>query len=94
MGLPAKWCTVMFWLTATPAILPSPAVPVSQKPRIFNNIPILQDYEKAPQESFWQSFPFNNLPTKPETKINTVRLSELIEENKHLLLKSELARAR
>ncbi len=93
MGLPAKWCTVMFWLTATPAILPSSAATATQKPRIFNNIPILQDYEKPPQESFWRSFPFNNLPSKPETKINTIRLSELIDENKHLLLKSELARA-
>jgi hypothetical protein len=56
--------------------------------------PDLTGREKAPQESFWQSFPFNNLPSKPETKINTVRLSELIEENRHLLLKSELARAK
>jgi hypothetical protein len=94
MGLPAKWSTIMFWLTATTAIPPSQAKPATPKPRIFNNIPVLQNYETTPQESFWQSFPVNNLPSKPETKINTVRLSELIEENKHLLLKSELARAK
>jgi hypothetical protein len=94
LGLPAKWSMVMFWLTATSTILPTPTDAPIQKPRIYTNIPVLQDYEKDPHESFWYSFPSNNLPDKPETKINVIKLSELIEKNQHLLLRSVVSRAK
>ncbi len=60
---------------------------------MFPDIPELTDYSKNPPEAFWANFPFNPIPAQPETKIFIANLEELIENNKHLLLKSEQKRA-
>jgi hypothetical protein len=60
---------------------------------LFPDIPELPDYSKEPPASFWQHFLSNKIPLNPETKINVTNLEILVEESKHLLLKSELNRA-
>ena len=45
-----------------------------------------------PESSYWENFPFKELPTRPTTKVDTVKLTELLHERKHLLKKSEWER--
>ena len=45
-----------------------------------------------PEDSYWRSFPFKELPTSPTTKVDTVKLTKLLYERKHLLKQSEWER--
>jgi hypothetical protein len=61
---------------------------------MFPNIPELINYSIDPPASFWKNFPSNPISPYPETKIDVANLEKLINNSKHLLLKSELNRAR
>jgi hypothetical protein len=93
LGLPSKWSVVMFWLFAS-----SPATattePIRTEGLLKNpNIPELVKYGGQGSPEFWKQFPFNGLPTRPETKIITANLRTIKLENSTKLLKSELDRA-
>jgi hypothetical protein len=93
LGLPFKWSIVMFWLFAS-----SPAITTTEPTRTEGplknpNIPKLEKYGGQGSTEFWKQFPFNGIPTKPETKVITANLKTTILENSKKLLKSELDRA-
>jgi hypothetical protein len=56
-------------------------------------IPVLNDYRIKAEKSFWEKFPSKNLPSKPTTKINIVKLEEKIIESKAKLNNSSWNRA-
>ena len=69
---------------------------IEKKPKFkdlkHKNIPELNDYSVVPESSYWENFPFKELPTKPTTKVDTNKHTELLHERKHLLKKSEWER--
>jgi len=86
MGIPEQWHIVDDWLddNIIPTVQPEP---VPSMPDLkYKNIPVLQDYSRAPDESFWANFPKRDLPPRPETRINADAL-----EKKVMDLKSELS---
>jgi hypothetical protein len=46
----------------------------------WSHIPVLQDYSKAPDLTFWSKFPDKALPVMPETSINIVKLEERVKK--------------
>ena len=93
LGFPADWSRVDSWLSPDQKpSYPSDAVAESLE-RKYPDIPILEDYSKVPNKSFWDNFPKRDLPRKPKTKINVKNLRKLIEESKSLLTRTELRRA-
>ena len=83
----------MFWIFSTsPLVSPAP-VPHSPKSLQFKEIPTLPVYGGNGSEAFWENFPFNDLPVKPETRVNHESLSLAVKETFPLLLKSEANRA-
>jgi hypothetical protein len=44
----------------------------------WSSIPVLEDYSKAPEPSFWSKFPKKELPVKPETNIDIDKLEERV----------------
>jgi hypothetical protein len=83
----------MFWLFATSSAATTQEGVRTENPPKNPDIPKLEKYGGNGSQEFWKQFPFNSIPSKPETKINTSKLRELIEENSKKLLKSELNRA-
>jgi len=56
-------------------------------------IPILHDYNTAPNQTFWDKFPKNNLPSSPTTKINVDLFEQKIHDKKNSLSPNVWARA-
>ncbi len=56
-------------------------------------IPVLNDYRIKAEKSFGDKFPSKNLPSKPTTKINVIKLEEKIVESKAKLNNSSWNRA-
>jgi hypothetical protein len=80
------------WILASVA----PTAPAQQQTesvrgRKFEGIPIVNDYANPP-EHFWSSFPTNELPKEPFTRVNVEVLSAELEKNKNSLLISEYMR--
>jgi hypothetical protein len=94
LGLPDNWATVHFWLTGSTSAPATESPNSTPKPKRFPNIPKLSDYSRNPLEAFWKNFPFNPIPAQPETKIIIANLEKIIDNNEHLMLKSELNRAK
>jgi hypothetical protein len=93
LGLPSKWSIIMFWLFATSsAAIPQEKVKEENPPK-NPEIPRLKEYGGNGSQEFWSKFPRNDIPPKPETKIDTSKLKKLVEENSSKLLKAELNRA-
>jgi hypothetical protein len=85
---------MMFWLFATSsAAIPQEKVREENPPK-NPEIPRLKKYGGNGSQEFWRKFPRNDIPSEPETKINTSKLKKLVEENSSKLLKSELNRAK
>ncbi len=93
LGLPSKWSVIMFWLTASSSFFPPHAARDQVNKPKHPEIPKLEKYGGQGSPEFWINFPFNSLPSKPETKINTGILRSRIEAVKHKLLRSEIRRA-
>ena len=89
---PILWLRLMLWLNFRG---PTSRI-IEKKPKFkdlkHKNIPELSDYSVIPESSYWENFPFKELPTRPTTKVDTVKLTELLHERKHLLKKSEWER--
>jgi len=92
-GIPEQWYRVDDWLDEN--VIPS--VPEEKIPplpeRKYNLIPVLDDYSKVPDESFWENFPFRPLPSSPETRIKVDQLEQRINKVRSQLSRSEARRA-
>ena len=74
--------------------MPVPKEQASKKTELKNlEIPRLDDYESAPNDEFWESFPKMGLPAQAETAINIDKFNKGIEEVKGKMTASELKRA-
>jgi hypothetical protein len=93
MGLPSRWSVIMFWLTASSSFNPLHAARDQINKLKHPEIPKLDKYGGQGSPEFWNNFPFNGLPAKPETKVKTDILKSRIEAVKHKLLRSEIRRA-
>ncbi len=93
LGLPSKWSQIMFWIFSTSSLV-SPA-PALQNPKSikFTEIPTLPKYGGCGSVTFWEKFPYNDLPTKPETRVDHEKLRTIVKEKIPHLLKSEVNRA-
>jgi len=92
MGLPAAWQTVLQWIT----IATSMTIPVVNSPRYaakWEEIPILNNYRVDPGDNFWLNFPFNPLPSFPDSCVNVKALKRLVASNKSKLNRHQLKRA-
>jgi hypothetical protein len=93
LGLPSKWSQIMFWIFSTSSLVSPVSVLQSQKSLKFTEIPTLPKYGGCGSETFWEKLPYNGLPTKPETRVDHVKLRSVVKEKIPLLLKSEITRA-
>jgi hypothetical protein len=83
----------MFWLFASSPTAPTSEPTRKEGPLKNPNIPRLDTYGGQGSTEFWKQFPFNDIPSRPETKIITANLRKVILEKSRKLLKSELDRA-
>ena len=79
---PILWLRLMLWLNFRG---PTSRI-IEKKPKFkdlkHKNIPELNDYSVVPESSYWEKFPFKELPTKPTTKVDTDKLmSSYMKEN-------------
>jgi hypothetical protein len=84
----------MFWIFSTSSLVSPAPVPHSSKSFQFKEIPTLPVYGGSGSQVFWENFPFNDLPKKPETRVNHVNLGLAVKETLPHLLKSEVNRAK
>ncbi len=57
------------------------------------DIPVLSDFSKKPDESFWKKFPKREMPSKAETKIEVDKLEEKVNSLKEKMTCHQLERA-
>ncbi len=96
MGLPQDWHQVMAWLSPPTSENTEPSERNEKSKRFckkFPEIPTLSSYGLGATKEFWDSFPSNPLPSKPETRIDVNALKAIIETRSPSLLKSEQKRA-
>jgi len=94
LGVPDIWETVESWInrdTVPSYPLPSDPSMISRK---FTDIPILEDYSKCPDESFWTNFPRRELPKRATTRINVKNFKKVVARNEGSMTRTELRRAR
>ena len=90
--LPFFWLKMMSWLNFSgPSVKIQEDVP-RMKDLLHKDIPVLNDYLKMPHHTYWENFPFRELPEKPYTKINTEKLAYLLNERRHLMTECEWGR--
>jgi hypothetical protein len=87
------WSQIMFWIFSTTTL--ASMAPVLQNPKTvkFTAIPVLPKYGGCGSEVFWDKFPHNDLPERPETRVDHKKLKSIMEAKRTLLLKSEVKRA-
>jgi hypothetical protein len=83
----------MFWIFSTASLTSTTPALQNQKSLKFREIPILPRYGGCGSETFWEKFPHNELPSKPETRVDHEKLKSILVEKSPLLLKSEITRA-
>jgi hypothetical protein len=97
LGLPQDWHQVMSWLSSpkrentTPSEKTETSKPFFKK---FPETPTLSSYGSGGTKNFWDRFPSNPIPTKPETRIDIEALKAIFEIRSPSLLKSEQKRAK
>lgn len=94
LGLPDDWNRVESWLFFNGPLITPVDVEIRQKPSKWPNIPVLLDYSKPADSSFWLNFPKKDLPSTAETKIDVQRLEELIEASKQQMTIHQYERSR
>ncbi len=93
LGLPACWHRVKSWLNFRGNVKVSGPGMTGIKKSKWQDIPVLADYSKAPDPSFWSKFPVKKLPERPETSIDTVKLAERVKKYMHLMTKHQIERS-
>ena len=93
MGIPPEWSTVEKWLDTRmpPSYRDDKDTPLSE--RKFKEVPLLANYDVIPEASFWDNFPFRDLPARAETRINARNLEKTVDKYKNEMLQSEFKRA-
>ena len=82
----------MSWLTFLgPTIHINPPTPKVKK-LAHPEIPVSKDYSRNQSDSYWGNFPFKGLPTTPCTRVNTGAMERMLNDRKHFLINSEIAR--
>ena len=93
MGLPETE-TVRFWLDKHERVF-YPGKLLVKKSELKNpEIPLLRDYSKSADESFWSKFPRRELPESATTRVNIAKLEERVENAKSKMSETEYKRAR
>jgi hypothetical protein len=93
LGLPDLWSRVESWLNTEEKTVIKDVI-FSEIVRKNPEIPVLNDYRIKAEKSFWEKFPSKNLPSKPTTKIDVIKLEEKITESKAKLNNSSWNRAK
>ena len=62
------WETLRSWYDEAGSPPPPPEPTFSSK--LENDLPLLEDYQAAQPDSFWERFPFHPMPERAETCIN------------------------
>ncbi len=93
-GVPQDWSTVEEWLDETTIPDYPEELPVKMADRKYKDIPLLDDYSRAPADSFWSFFPKRALPVKAETRINARNLEKLVDRLESDMTKTQVNRAR
>jgi hypothetical protein len=57
------------------------------------DIPVLSDYSRTPDQSFWAKFPKKKLPEKPETSIDIEKLENRVKKYMNLSTKHQIERS-
>ena len=92
-GFP-EWAKVSQWLD-TNIRAPYPAIEQERYPEVKNpEIPVLENYDTIPGDSFWRSFPKRELPERVETRVNVLALKKRIWKAKDKMMKSEFTKAK
>ena len=77
-GIDQDWDRTADWLKFRgPIVLDTTSVSQNAKVKC-PEIPVLASYEKDPGDSFWDSFPSKELPTKPVTPICIEKFESLV----------------
>jgi len=93
MGIPEAWETVESWLNNKNIPSYPPLTDVKMAERKFPEIPILEDYSVAPDDSFWSKFPKRDLPKRASTRINVKNFRRIIASHESKLTATEKRRA-
>jgi len=94
LGIPSIWECFLGWLLFCGSTIIQQVKGCKEKDRKHPEIPILDDYRKKPHKDFWQKFPYRDIPKRPETKINTQKLEEIMTERRELLTTAQYERAK
>jgi len=93
LGIPENWETVESWLNREEVPSYPPLTETDMVSRKFPEIPILEDYSKTPEDSFWTHFPRRDLPKRATTRINVKNFKKVVARNEHLMTRTEARRA-
>jgi hypothetical protein len=87
LGLPTDWARIRIWLyPGKMCTVPVPANMIEHVQATEAKVPVLN--------SDWSDFPYKAIPKEPETRIDIVRLEQLISLHEEKLLDHEISRAR
>ncbi len=78
LGLPANWLDIMAWMSACLPAAVAKEERIGLLKKKYPEIPKLSSYASAPEPGFWKNFPFFSPPAKPQGKIDTAVLENLI----------------
>ena len=93
LGLPEAE-KVSFWLNKHERAFCPGKLPVKKSELKNSEIPLLSNYSKSAEESFWNKFPKRGLPEGATTRVNIAKLQERVENVKSKMSQTEYKRAR
>ena len=93
LGIPLLWATFWQWITFSGNVALLPVLDPGKKERKHVLIPLLEDYQTAPSDCFWNNFPVNPIPKKVSSPLDISELETLIKERKELMTNAEVERA-
>ena len=85
---------VSFWLDKHERVFYLGKLTVKKSELKNPEIPLLSDYSKSADESFWSKFPRRELPESATTRVNIAKLEERVENAKSKMSETEYKRAR
>jgi hypothetical protein len=93
LGLPSDWSRVKSWLHFRGNVKVTGPGILGVKKSKWPQIPVLSDYSKTPDQSFWKNFPKKKLPVKPETSINVEKLEIRVKKYMNLMTIHQVERS-
>ena len=92
LGIPLLWATFWQWITFSGNVALLPVLDPGKKERKHLLIPLLEDYQTAPSDCFWNNFPENPIPKKVSSPLDISELEALIKDRKELMTNAEVER--